>query len=208
MAMLMNTYYFNGQDIPYTDEDRYTVERDPELSHAILMYEERLKAEGDAPSGESLVALGRLYTIVSLNQKAMPLLQKALARLPDDARPHKYLAIAHVDAHYQYDAAQKEIATYTRMQPRDIFGHQFMGYLYYRKKMFRESRDAFEQALAIDPEDCYTHFYLCYVYAALIRENHNTKALKDRFDIHVAKTRSFADSHPLRVEWLNRWLEN
>ena len=114
----MNTYYFNGQDIPYTDEDRYTVERDPELAHAILMYEERLKAEGDAPSGESLVALGRLYTIVSLNQKAMPLLQKALARLPDDDRPHKYLAIAHVDAHYQYDAALKEIATYTRMQPR------------------------------------------------------------------------------------------
>ena len=208
MAILMDTYYFNGQDIPYNDEDRYTVERDTELAHAILMYEERLKTEGDAPSGESLVALGRLYTIVSLNQKAMPLLQKALSRLPDDARPHKYLAIAHVDAHYQYDAAIKEIKTYTRMHPRDIFGHQFLGYLYYRKNMFKESRDAFKQALALDPEDCYAHFYLCYVYAALYRENNKDKSFKVQFDTHVMKTRSFTDTHPLRVEWLNRWLDN
>ena len=207
MPMLMDTFYFNGQDIPFSEEDRYIVQKDSTLAQGIRTLEQQMKAEGDASEGETLVALGRLYTIVSMNRKGMPLLKKALLKLPDDPRPHKYLAIAHVDAHYQYDTAIKELKTYSGKQPRDIFGHQFLGYLYYRQKLYRQALDAFDQALAIDPDDCYAHFYLCYVYAALYRENHNKKAFKDQFDIHVAKTRSFVDLHPLRVEWLNRWLE-
>ena len=211
LPLLMDAFHFNGQDIPLGKEDRYTVARDAELARSILDYEHRLQVEGEHLDDETLLTLGRLYTMAAMNRKAMPLLKKIVSRNPGDPRPHKYLAIAHVDAHYQYDAAIAELLLYSRKEPRDIFGHQFLGYLYYCKKMNTQALAAFKQALAINPEDIYSHFYLCYVYAALrsglSKQDAQWGNYKAAFDAHIAKTRSFADTHPIRVQWLDRWLK-
>jgi len=90
--------------------------------------------------------------------------------------------------------------------------HNFLGYLYFKKKWYARAVTALNNALAIAQENCYAHFYLRLAYAGMYADASKVdplrKAYKNCFDDQVAKTRSFADQYPLRVAWLNRWLKN
>ena len=209
MPLLMETFHFRGQDIPVDGDDRYSIARDGELARQIVAAESRAAGEPDNP--DALLDLGRLYTITAMGAKAIPVLKKALALNPDLFIAHKYLAIAHTDAYYQYDAAQSHLDAYIERAADDSFGHDFAGYLRYRKKKYSAAIDAFEQALAIDPEDCYAHFYLTYAYAWQYADasalNPGKETYRKRFTLHKETTRSFAATHPIRVSWLNRWLD-
>jgi tetratricopeptide (TPR) repeat protein len=209
MQLLLEAFHFRGQDIPIQADDRYTIDRDTQIAKRILEYEHRIKNEPD--SADALLALGRLYTITSMNQKGIPLLKKALESNPADPRPLKYLAIAHVDAYYQYDTAQTHLAAYIKAVPDDPFGHNFSGYIHYRKKDYQAAAKAFERALSLDADNCYAHFYLSYTYAWLYANasklDPGRATYKQRFNDHKEKTRSFASAHPIRVLWLNRWLD-
>ncbi|MCF8079851.1 MAG: TPM domain-containing protein [Desulfobacterales bacterium] len=208
MGLLMDAFHFRGQDIPVEREDLYTIERDAELANQILEQESRYQA--DPNDFDTVMTLGRLYTLVSLSRKGMDLLNKARAMNPDDPRPYKYLAIAHVNAHYQYDSALKLLDEFLKRAPDGAFGHNFKGYICYRRKEYKAAADAFEQALALKPDNCYAHFYLAYTYAWLydqtVKIDPRRNGYKDKFRHHAARTRSYEASHPLRVETLNRWL--
>lgn len=209
MGLLMDSFQFEGQDIPLTGEDLYTIERDAEMANRILEQEAIYKT--DPKHFENLVTLARLYTMVSMSRKAINLLNQARTLNPADPRPYKYLAIAHVDAHYQNDTALKMLESYLARVPGDAFGHNFKGYLCYRKKDYKAAAEPFEQALALEPDNCYAHFYLAYTYAWLYDQaltiDPRRKTYKDRSNFHAARTRSCKQSHPLRVAKLNRWLE-
>jgi tetratricopeptide (TPR) repeat protein len=209
MRLLMDTFFLQGQDIPVEDDDLYTIARDQELADRILFAEALVKNSPD--DTDALLELGRLYAITAMGSKAIPLLKRVLRQSPDSAAVMKYLAIAHVDAHYQYDTAQNYLDAYLKAAPDDSFGHDFAGYLYYQKKVYGKAAQAFERALAIDPDDCYAHFYLTYTYAWLYSDasamNPRKNRYRKRFTLHKQKTRSFEATQPLRVSWLNRWLE-
>jgi tetratricopeptide (TPR) repeat protein len=209
MELLMDTNQFQGQDIPLDEADTYTIDRDTEIADEILVYEALVKREPE--NAEALLALGRLYTITSMNQKGIPILKKAAQLAPSDPRPLKYLAIAHVDAYYQYDAAQKHLVLYTDKAPDDPFGHNFTGYIHYRKKEYEKAVEAFQKAVSLDPESAYAHFYLTRSYAWLYSNAPKAdprRHLNQRlFTHHREKMRSFESTHPVRVLWLNRWLE-
>ena len=208
MGLLMDAFQFRGQDIPLEGEDLYTIERDAGLANQILAQEARYQADPD--DVDTVMTLGRLYTLVSLSRKGMDLLNKARAMNPDDPRPYKYLAIAHVNAHYQYDSALKMLDEFLQRAPEDAFGHNFKGYICYRRKDYNAAADALEQALALKPDNGYAHFYLAYTYAWLynqaVKLDPRRNAYKDKFRHHAARTRAYASRHPLRVETLNQWL--
>lgn len=57
-----------------------------------------------------------LLMIIAVScSEGMRLLEKAPSLDPGDPRPSKYLAIAHVKAHYQYDSALKKIGSITML---------------------------------------------------------------------------------------------
>ena len=208
MGLLMDSFRFYGQDIPLEGEDRYTVFRDAELANRILTAEARLATAPEDP--ETVLELGRLYTIVSISRKGLKLLKKAKALAPEDPRPYKYLAIAHVNAHYQYESALKELKDYISLSPEDHFGYNFLGYIYYRQKKYAEAIDAFQAALEITPNNCYAHFYLAYAYAwrydKALKLDPRRRHYKRRFQYHVSRTRSFRDTHPMRNQRMDEWL--
>lgn len=209
MGLLMDSFQFRGQDIPLEDDDLYSTDRDTALANQILEYEVRYKDNPD--DFETALTLGRLYTVSSMSRKGIKVLKKANKIAPADPRPFKYLAIAHVNAHYQYDSALKALQEYLERESQDGFGYNFMGYIYYRKKMYSKAVDAFEKALSLNPDNCYSHFYLSYSYAWLYdkanKMDPRRKSYKDNYSHHAAKTRSYRQSHPLRVAKLDRWLD-
>jgi tetratricopeptide (TPR) repeat protein len=208
MGLLMETFQFQGQDIPLQGDDLYTIARDTVLANQILDYEKRYESNPD--DFDTALSLGRLYTLVSMSRKGIKVLIKARQIDPDDPRPYKYLAIGHVNAHYQYDTALQALKNYLEREPDDPFGYNFMGYIYYRKKQYSKAANAFEQAIALEPDNCYAEFYLTYTYAWLydkaLKLDPRRKTYKNRFRDHAARTRSYADRHPLRVAKLNSWL--
>jgi tetratricopeptide (TPR) repeat protein len=193
-----------------TGEDLYTIEKDVEWSDRIASYEALQRS--DKADFEATVALGRMYALVSMSRKAIPLLKSAKQRSPKDARPLKYLAVAFVNGFYQYDAALKELNAYTALVPQDIFGHQFRGYVHYCQQTYDKAVADLETALRLDPDDCYAHFYLTCAYAGLYQKasrlDPRRRRYEERFRFHRLHTRSFADKHPLRAAWLNRFYPN
>ncbi len=208
MGLLMDSFQFKGQDIPLEGEDLYTIQRDAVLANQILSNEAMYQDNHD--DFEITMELGRLYTLVSMSRKGIKLLRKAQKMDPDDPRSYKYLAIGHVNGHYQYDTALKALEGYLERRPQDAFGYNFMGYIYYRKKAYAKAVDAFEKALSFNQDSCYPHFYLAYTYAWLYSQAHKLdprrKSYKQSFRRHAARTRTFQESDPFRVQMLDRWL--
>ncbi len=206
MGLLMDSFHFNGQDIPLTGDDLYTIGWDAELAGQILAYEQLHREKKQ--NVEAALELGRLYTLVSMSRKAIALLKPVVQRLPGDARPNKYLAIAFVNAYYQYDTALRALDSYVELAPQELFGYNFRGYIHYRKKAYDKAVADLEAALQIDPGNCYAHFYLTYAYAGRYQEasrlDPRRSHYKERFHYHRDQTRRFEERHPIRVAWLNR----
>ncbi len=209
MKLLIDAFSFQGQDFPLSENDRYTIDRDGEIANRMLAVEERVDHDPDNPN--QLLELGRLYTITAMSAKAIPILNKALRLDPDLILVRKYLAMAHVDAHYQYRTAKTHIDAYVDCVDDDPIGHNLSGYIRYRQKDDRGATKAFERALAIDPDNCYAHVYLTYTYARRYLDasaaNPGKGAFLHRFDDHKEKALALASDHPIRIMWLKRWLE-
>lgn len=207
MGLLMDTFYYNGQDIPLEGDDLYTIEADADLAGQILAYE---ALHRKSPQNlEAALELARLYTVVSMSRKAIPLLRAVQQRSPEDARPHKYLAIAFVNAFYQYDKAKRSLDAYIELAPQDLFGYTFRGYIHYRKKEYDKAVEDMEKALQIDPQSCYAHYHLTCAYAGRYqnasRLDPRRRRYQERFLYHKDQTRRFENEHPVRVAWLNRF---
>lgn len=207
MGLLMDTFYFNAQDIPLSGDDLYTIGADSDLAGQILAYE--ALHQSDRQNLEASLELGRLYTLVSMSRRAIPLLKSAQRRSPRNGRPHKYLAIAFVNSIYQYDKALKALDTYVELVPQDLFGYTFRGYIHYRKKAYDLAVADLEAALSIDPDSCYAHFYLTCAYAGRYQNSARLDPrrphYKERFTYHRHQTQRFEKEHPVRVAWLKRF---
>jgi tetratricopeptide (TPR) repeat protein len=147
-----------------------------------------------------------------MSRKAIDILQKAKNLNPEDPRPDKYLAIANVDAYYQYDTALKSLNAYIEKVPEDVFGHTYKGYILFQMGRDTEAVASFETALSLMPEDtCYLHYYLSRSYFRLFKNaadlSPRRKTYETRFQEHADFTRSYRDTYPLRVDMLNRWID-
>ena len=153
MVLMSRCPYWMGQDIPLAEADVYSVAGDKETAARILFLENRL--DSGVEDFDTLYELGRLYTITSMGQKRISFLNRARSMQPDHPDVLKFLAIAHVDGHYQYETALPIMQRYVKLRAEDSFGHFFLGYIYLMLEQPGRSIKALKQGLALDPDNIY-----------------------------------------------------
>ncbi len=197
-----------NQDIPLEGEDIYRIENDKRLADGIV----RLEAAYNCNSGDfdTLMELCRLYTVTSMGVKTISLLKQAKQLNPISAAPYKYLAIVYVDTNYQYKSAIEELKEYVKREPKDVFGRNFLGYLFYCIGDYERAIKEFNQSINLRPDNCYAYcklsrcygqLYLSALESDLRRSQYKKLALEMMGN---AKTVSNVDSR--RIDWLESWL--
>ena len=206
--LLSGCPYYTGQDIPLEGEDIYKIEDDQRLAKKILRLE---KAYKRSPNDFNIVMeLGRLYTITSM-EKAIPILKKAKQLNPQSPFPYKYLAIAYVDSTYQYKSAIKEMKEYVRREPQDVFGHNFLGYLYFQVGDYEKAIKEFNEAVKLRPDNCYAYCKLSRSYTQLYLQRSQLdprRILYKNLAIEMFhKAKNTATPNLRRIGWLEDWLK-
>jgi uncharacterized protein HemY len=198
-----------NQDIPREGNDIYRIEDDHRLADEIIGLEKAYESHSD--DFATVMQLGKLYSITSLSpKKRISLLKKAKALNPDSPEPYKYLGIVHLDAFYQFESAIKEMEAYVSRKPEDVFGHNYLGYLYYHEKAYKAAIQELNTAVQLRANNCYAYAKLSRTYAGLHlaasaidprRAGYRRKAV-EMFE--AASASESAD--PRRIKWLQRYL--
>ncbi len=201
--------YWMRQDIPRENEDIYRIEEDLQLAEEITGLEKAY--ESNPADFATVMRLGKLYTITSLSpKKRISFLKKAKGLNPGSPEPYKYLGIVYLDAFYQFESAIKEMEEYVERRPDDVFGHNYLGYLYYNQKKYNRAIKELERAVQLRTDNCYAYAKLSRAYASLYlnasdldprKEGYRHRAL-DMYEM-AAATES---ADPRRIGWLRRYL--
>lgn len=207
--LLARCPYFMGQDIPVADEDRYRVAADAGIAQEIVDLENEFQRNPD--DGSVAMALGRWYTVTSLGQKGLKVLKKAKQLDPQNPDPYKYLAILYVDMFYQYEQAIRELEEYVRRRPDDVFGRNYLGYLYYEMRQYKKAVTEWEEAQQLDPQNGYAACKLARAYGQMVK---STPKIDPRRLLYEKRTQAsfrkaveiFSPDHR-RIKWLQRWLK-
>jgi tetratricopeptide (TPR) repeat protein len=207
--LLAKCPFWMNQDIPREGEDVYRIEDDHLLAGEIKRLEKAYESHPE--DFATVMQLGKLYTITSLGpKKRISLLKKAKELNPDSPEPYKYLGIAQLDAFYQFESAIKEMEVYVRLEPEDVFGHNYLGYLYYHEKGYKAAIQELNSAVQLRADNCYAYAKLSRTYADLYlaasaidprRAGYRRKAV-EMFE----KASATDSSDPRRVKWLQWYL--
>jgi len=208
MELLWDTFRFYGQDIYFSDEDRYQVAQDGEIAGEILRLEQEVK--GSPQKFTTFLKLGRLYAITSMSRKAMKTLNKAAQLKPDNPEVQSYLALAHVNGVYQYESALKALNKAVANGGANLFTANLTGYIHYRQKRYAQAARAFEQGLALQ-KNGYGYSYLAFTYAWLVQQEKDKQKKGEYRNLynHYSKVMmSNPDIHPIRLKRYLEWKEN
>ena len=207
--LLSRCPYFMGQDIPLEDADRYWIEDDGEMAKRIVELEDRYSRNPD--DGFAAMELGRLYTITSLGKRGFNVLKKAKQLDPRNPEPYKYLAILNVDMFYQYEKAIPELEEYVSRRPDDVFGRNYLAYLYYEIKQFKKAAGQWERVRELDPQNGYAACKLVRAYARIYdgapKLDPRRIHYKNRTLAAYRKAVSILSEDHRRIKWLKRWLD-
>ncbi len=179
--------------------DVYDISRDKQTAKAIIELEQQLQNRGD--DFETLLKLGKLYTLTSMGQQWFTLLNKAKSLKQDHPEVLKNLAIAHVDAHYQYKTALEFMQRYVVLRPADPFGHLYRGYLLLMLDQASAAIDSLEEGLVLEPENIYGLCKLARAYLARAKKEDRKRAKG-----LLKKLENLAPGH-IRVQWLKQALK-
>ena len=200
ITLLSRCPFWMGQDMPRRHSDRYRVQDDAFVVDRILALESTLRQHGD--DFKTLVELGTLYTLTSMGKQRISLLSKAHQAQPEDPDVLYQLAIAHVDAHYQYKTASRLMEQYVELLPQDAMGYFFLGYLALMQKDYDRAIDVLQKGLSLDPRSLYGRCKLARSYAA--RGEEGDRELASRIVDELEQT----DSNHIRVKWLRQKIES
>ena len=207
--LLSRCPYWMNQDIPLEGEDIYSIERDRKLAEEIIGLEQAY--EKDSESFQIVMRLGRLYTITSLSpKKRISFLKKAKQLNSLNPEPYKYLGIVYLDGFYQFESAIKEIADYVARKPEDVFGRNYLGYLYYCKKRYKAAISEFNKAVELRPDNCYAFAKLARAYTGLYLNSSKMDPRRSGYKesaTEMYEKSSAVDTPSLRrIHWLERFL--
>jgi len=194
IKLLSRCPYWMGQDIPWPAENRYDVNQDQLTAKRILALEQQLKKSPN--DFDILLELGTLYTTTSMGRQRITLLNRANTLKNNQPEVLKNLAIAHVDAFYQYQTALKFMDKYVQLQPLDPFGHFYRGYLQLMENHVDEAIQSFEKGLQQAPDNIYGLSKLARAYHKRNR-NDDTQHVSDI----VNRLETIAPQH-IRLKWL------
>jgi tetratricopeptide (TPR) repeat protein len=156
--------------------------------------------------------LGKLNMLSMMRPKdVFPILKRAKELDPQSPMPYKYLAIAYVESSYEYNNAILELKEYIKIEPDNVFGRNFLGYLYFCIADYENAIDEFKKALALESDNCYAYCKLSRSYGMLylngtkldLRRNQNRKFVLEMFN----KAKSVKNPDDLRLWWLECWLQ-
>jgi len=161
-------FYYDNKDIPTEGREIYRISQDKIIASKIKRLEKEVKQ--GATDVNTLFELGKSYSLISMNIKAISMLKKAIRLDAEYAPIYKYLAIANVEMSFQYQTAIKYMKKYIELEPNDEFGYKFLGYLYYQIGEYRKAVYELNQRLELSAGDTYTYCKLARVYANLFKE--------------------------------------
>jgi hypothetical protein len=207
--LLSRCPYWMNQDIPLEGDDIYSIERDRKLAEEIIGLEQAY--ENDSESFQTVMRLGRLYTITSLSPKKRILFLKRAKQLDSrNPEPYKYLGIVYLDGFYQFDSAIKEIAEYVARKPEDGFGRNYLGYLYYCTKRYKAAISEFNKAVELKADNCYAFAKLARAYTSLYLNSSKIDPRRPGYKesaVEMFEKSSAVDTPDLRrINWLERFL--
>ena len=207
--LLAKCPYWMNQDIPREGEDIYRIEDDHYLAGEIQRLEGAYASHPE--DFETVMQLGKLYAITSMSpKKRLSLLKKAKALNPDSPEPYKYLGIVHLDAFYQFESAIKEMQVYVKRKPEDVFGRNYLGYLYYSEKRYKPALKELNRAIELRADNCYAYCKLSRTYAGLFLDSSELDPRRTgyrRNAVEMFERASATDSaDPRRIKWLQRYL--
>jgi tetratricopeptide (TPR) repeat protein len=207
--LLAKCPFWMNQDIPREGDDIYRIQDDHLLAGEIRRLE---KAYESRPEDfATVMQLGKLYTITSLSpKKRISLLKKAKEIDPDSPEPYKYLGIVHLDAFYQFESAIKEMETYVKRRPEDVFGHNYLGYLYYSEKKYKPAIKELNHAIGLRADNCYAYAKLSRTYAGLFLDSSKLDprrtGYRQKAVMMFEEASATESADPKRIKWLQRYL--
>jgi tetratricopeptide (TPR) repeat protein len=209
VELLSRCPYWMNQDIPLEGDDVYRIRDDQRLADEIIKLEAAYAA--DAENFETVMQLGRLYAITSLTpKKRIAYLKKARKLNAGSPAPYKYLGIVYLDAFYQYESALKEMKAYVTRRPHDVFGRNYLGYLYYCLKQYDEAIAHLNKAVELRPDNCYAYAKLSRAYAGLYLEASDIDPRRTGYRqkaVEMSEKASTTESpDPWRIKWLQQYL--
>jgi len=207
--LLAKCPYWMRQDIPREGGDIYRIEDDLQLAEEITGLEKAY--ESNPADFDTVMRLGKLYTVTSLSpKKRLSFLKKAKKLDPDSPEPYKYLGIVYLDAFYQFESAITEMEAYVRRRPADVFGHNYLGYLYYSEKKYQPALKELEKAVRLRSDNCYAYAKLSRTYAGLYLNSADLDPRRDGYRRRAVEMFEMAaateSADPRRIEWLRRYL--
>lgn len=122
--------------------------------------------EADPDYADGWLNIARALIQEGETEAAKPYLDKALKLNPNLARIYFFRAMAE-KADGNYDAALASLGRAASMYPRDRVVQNQIGRLNFLKRDFAKAAEAFQQVLAIDPEDVQAHYNLMLCYRGL-----------------------------------------
>ena len=210
VELLSRCPYWMNQDIPLEGKDIYRIEDDRRLAQDIRKLE--AACDEDRNDFNYVMQLGRLYTIASLNpKKRIAFLKRAKHLNPASPEPYKYLGIVYLDAFYQFESAVKEMETYVQRNPDDVFGRNYLGYLYFSLKNFHGAIEHLNAAVELRPDNCYGYAKLSRAYAGLYLKasklDIRRPAYREQSGEMYQRASAVPSPDPRRIKWLKRYLE-
>jgi len=208
--LLSGCPYWMNQDIPLEGDDIYRIADDRQLADQIKRFEAAYKK--DQNDFQTVMQLGRLYTITSLSpKKRIAYLKKARQLDPENPQPYKYLGIVYLDAFYQFESAVREMDAYVKQNPRDVFGRNYLGYLHYCLKNYDDALKHLSTAVALRPDNCYGYAKLSRVYAGLYLKASKIYPRRAGYRQKAGEMYQLASEvetpDPRRIRWLAQYLK-
>jgi tetratricopeptide (TPR) repeat protein len=211
VELLSRCPYWMNQDIPLEGDDIYRTEDDRALADEIRSLEATY--DEDPNNFQTVMQLGRLYTITSLSpQKRIGYLKQAKQLDPENPQPYKYLGIVYLDAYYQFESAVREIEAYVKQKPDDVFGRNYLGYLYYCVKNYKGALEHLKAAVELRPDNCYGYAKLSRTYAGLAmkvsKSDIRRPGYRQQAKAMYERALAVATPDPRRIGWLKRYLQS
>ncbi len=199
-----------GQDIPLENGDIYKLSEDVMLARQLQMSKDACKYHRN--DLDVLIRYGQLLTKTAFSRKAIKAWKQVKTIDPDNVLAHKYLAISYVDAYYQYKQAMQEMEQYVKQMPGDVFGHNYLGYLYLHEGEFDKAIKQLDKALLSRQDNVYALCKLSRAYAGkylksnlldVFRNDYKKKALA-----YYQAAQNVQTPNPMRLWWLKLHLED
>ncbi len=124
----------------------------------LKQFEEAEKAlkkalKSDPENTKVLFALGVLYDKWGKKEKSLEQMKKILSVEPENASALNYIGYTYVDMGIRYDEAEKLIIKALKYKPDDPYITDSLGWLYYKKGMYKKAEIYLKKAVKDVPSD-------------------------------------------------------